>query len=114
MVDTVAMPTGIKQKKYLVLVQEDLTNQVEGRALRRKTCSAVCQFPLEEVLCRYGCVGQVIVDGGELDSDKARGFFAKHGVRLTLTTTHIHIRKKGVHNGRRRVMGIVVCVRSGS
>ena len=25
---------------------------------------------------------------GELDSDKAREFFAKHGVRLTLTTTY--------------------------
>ena len=62
MIDIVAMPTGIVQKKYLVLAQEDLTNQVEGRALPRKTCSAVCQFLLEEVFCRYGCVGQVIAD----------------------------------------------------
>ena len=43
---------------------------------------------MEEVFCRYGCVGQVIADRGELDSDKARGFFAKHGVRLTLTTAY--------------------------
>ena len=33
-------------------------------------------------------MGQVIADRGELDSDKAREFFAKHGVRLTLTTTY--------------------------
>ena len=33
MFDIVAMPTGIEQKKYLVLPQEDLTNQVEGQAL---------------------------------------------------------------------------------
>ena len=44
MVDIVAMPTEIGQKKYLVLAREDLTNQVEGRALWRKMCSAVCQF----------------------------------------------------------------------
>jgi hypothetical protein len=88
MVDIVAMPTGIKQKKYLVLAREDLTNQVEGRALRRKKCSAICRFLLEEVFCRYGCVGQVIADRGELDSDNAREFFAKHGVRLTLTTAY--------------------------
>jgi hypothetical protein len=43
---------------------------------------------LEEVFCRYGCVGQVIADRGELDSDNAREFFAKHGVRLTLTTAY--------------------------
>ena len=30
MVDIVAMPTGIGQKKFLVLAREDLTNQVEG------------------------------------------------------------------------------------
>ena len=88
MVDIVAMPTGIGQKKYLVLVREDLSNQVEGRALRRKTFSMVCQFLLEEVFCRYGCVGQVIADRGKLDSHKAREFFTKHGVRLTLTTTY--------------------------
>ena len=40
------------------------------------------------MFCRYGCVGQVIADRGELDSDKAREFFAKHGVRLTLTTAY--------------------------
>jgi hypothetical protein len=41
MVDIIAMPTGIRLKKYLVLVPEDLTNQVEGRALRKKTSSVV-------------------------------------------------------------------------
>ena len=60
MVDIVAMPTGIGQKKYLVLAREDLTNQVEGRALRRKTCSTVCQFLLEEVFCRYGVVKKTV------------------------------------------------------
>ena len=30
MVNIVAMPTGIGQKKYLVLARENLTNQVEG------------------------------------------------------------------------------------
>ena len=88
MVDIVAMPTGIGQRKYLVLAREDLSNQVEGRALRKKTSSAVCQFLLEEVFCRYGCVGQVVADRGELDSNEAREFFAKHGVRLTLTTAY--------------------------
>ena len=88
-VDIVAMPTGIRQKKYLVLAREDLTNQIEGWALGRKMCSTVCQFLLDEVSCRYGCVGQVIADRGELESDKARGFFAKHRVWLTLTTATI-------------------------
>jgi hypothetical protein len=50
--------------------------------------TAICRFLLEEVFCRYGCVGEVIANRGELDSDNAREFFAKHGVRLTLTTAY--------------------------
>ena len=88
MVDLVAMPTGVGQMKYLALAREDLSNQVEGRALRRKTSSAICQFLLEEVVTRYGCVGQIIADRGELDSDEAKQFFSKLGVRLSLTTAY--------------------------
>ena len=88
MVGIVAMPTGIGQKKYLVLTREDLTNQIEGRALRRKTSSILCQFLLEELFYRYGSVGQVLSDQGELNSDEAKELFVKHGVRLKLITTY--------------------------
>ena len=79
-----------------------------GATEQNMFCSS--QFLLEEVFCRYGCVGQVIADRGELHSDKAREFFAKHGVqchedfRLRLETgrkganwrcaTHAHPCKK--------------------
>ena len=44
MVDLVSMPMGVGQMKYLVLAREDLTNQVEGRALTNKTTAVVCKF----------------------------------------------------------------------
>ena len=78
----------IGQRKYLVLAWEDLSNQVEGRALRKKTSTTVCRFLVEEVFCRYRCVEQVIADRAELDSDKAKESFTNHGVRLTLITTY--------------------------
>ena len=59
-----------------MLTIEDLTNHVEGRALRKKTTKVVCQFLLEDVICHYGCVGKIIADRGELDSDEAREFFS--------------------------------------
>ena len=83
-----AMPMGASQKKFLVLAREDLTNQVEGRALRSKTTSLVCQFILEDIVCRYGCIGKIVVDRGELNSDEAREFFDRIGLRLSLTTSY--------------------------
>ena len=32
----------------------DLTNQVEGRALRTKETLSICKFLLEDVICIYG------------------------------------------------------------
>jgi len=61
-VDLVTMPLGLWQMRYLVLAQEDLTNQVKGRALRTKTIEAVCKFLLEEVICRHGCIGKITTD----------------------------------------------------
>jgi len=52
-----------------------VTNQAEGQALRTKETRAVCQFLLEEVICRYGCVGKIIVDRGELDAKATWEFF---------------------------------------
>ena len=62
MVDLVTMPLGEGQMRYLVLAREDLINQVEGRPLRQKTTKVVCKVLLEDVICRYGCVGKIIAD----------------------------------------------------
>ena len=88
MVDLVTMPMGVGQMRYLVLAREDLTNQVEGRALPNKTTASVCQFLIEEVVCRYGCVGKIIADREELDAQEAEELFDRLGVKLSLTTAY--------------------------
>ncbi|KAL3687049.1 hypothetical protein R1sor_013358 [Riccia sorocarpa] len=87
-VDLVTMPVGLWGMRYLVLAREDLSNQVEGRALRTKATEGVCRFLLEDVICRYGCVGKVTADRGELDAREAEEFFQKYGVKLALTAAY--------------------------
>ena len=69
-----------------MLAREDLTNQVEGRALRTKETSSICRFLLDDVICRYGCVRKIVTNRGELDTNEAREFFSKIGIKLSLTT----------------------------
>jgi transposase InsO family protein len=88
MVDLVMMPLGVRQMRYLVLAREDLTNQVEGRALQNKTTASACPFLIEEVVCRYGCIGKIMVDRGELDAQEAEELFDRLGVKLSLTTAY--------------------------
>ena len=88
MVDLVTMPMGEGQKRYLVLTSEDLTNQVEGRALTNKTTATICKFLIEDVICRYGCVGKIVAYRGELDAEEPKELFDQLGVKLSLTTTY--------------------------
>ncbi len=88
MIDLVAMPTGIWGMKYLVLAREELSNFVEGRALRTKTTENVCRFILEDIFSRYGSIGSMRADRGELDAAEARKFFQRYGVPLKLTTAY--------------------------
>ena len=75
MVDLVLMPMGVGQMRYLELAPEDLTNQVEGCALQNKTTTVVCRFLIEEVICRYGYVGEIVADRGGLDAQEAKELF---------------------------------------
>ncbi|KAH7441551.1 hypothetical protein KP509_03G043100 [Ceratopteris richardii] len=71
------MPLRIEQMQYIVLVREDLTNHVEGRALRIKKKSNVCNFLLEDVFSKFGYVEK-----------EAKDFFEKYGIQWSLTTAY--------------------------
>ncbi|KAL3702469.1 hypothetical protein R1sor_020491 [Riccia sorocarpa] len=84
--DLVMMPPGLWGMRYLVLAREDLSNFVEGRALRTKSVEGICRFVLEDIVCRYGSVGSLRADRGDLNAEEARTFFMRYGVDLKLTT----------------------------
>ena len=71
-----------------MLAREDLKNQAEGRALTNKTIAAVCKYLIEDVICRYGCVGKIVADRGELDVEEAEELFDRLAVKLSLTTAY--------------------------
>ncbi|KAL2631086.1 hypothetical protein R1flu_015772 [Riccia fluitans] len=82
------MPIGMWGMRYLVLAREELSNYVEGRALRSKATEGVCRFILEDIFYRYGSVGRLRADRGELDTIEARQFFDCYGIKLKLTTSY--------------------------
>jgi hypothetical protein len=88
MIDLVAMPLGLWGMKYLVLAREEHSNFVEGRALRTKATEGICKFILEDIFSRYGSIGKMRADRGELDAAEAREFFNRYGVQLRLTTAY--------------------------
>ena len=80
-IDLIAMPLGLWDMKYLILAREQLSNFVEGRALRTKSSEGVCRFILEDIFSRYDTIERMRADRRELDAVEATSFFERYGVR---------------------------------
>jgi hypothetical protein len=83
-------------------------NQVEGQALQNKTTAGVCRFLIEEVVCRYGCVGKIVADCGELDTQEAEELFDQLGVKLSLITAYNPEANGKVERGHRPIVKALV------
>lgn len=63
-VDIMFMPKAGKFR-YIVAARDDLTQAAEGRALARANSKALANFFWEEIICRYGVIGEVVTDNGK-------------------------------------------------
>ena len=43
--------------------------------MANKMTTTVCHFLIEDVICRYGCVGKIMADRDELDVQEAEELF---------------------------------------
>jgi hypothetical protein len=62
-VDAMLMPRA-HGYRYIVAARDDLTLAAEGRALRTLSASNLAKFFWEEIICRYGAIGEVVTDNG--------------------------------------------------
>ena len=79
-----------------------------GHALPNKTTAAVCRFLIKEVVRRYGCVGKIVADRGELDAQEAEELFDRLGVKLSLTTAYNPEANRKVERGHRPIVKALV------
>jgi hypothetical protein len=82
------MPRSAEGHRYLAVAREDLGNFVEAQALRTKSTNRICQFFLTDLFARYGSIGRIKADNGELNAKEAKTFFQRLNVDLRLVTTY--------------------------
>jgi hypothetical protein len=78
--DIVYMPK-VKGFKYLVLARDDLSGWVEGRPLRDKSAPAVARFLWEDIICRFGLYGRLVIDGGTENKAVVKQLTQRYGIR---------------------------------
>jgi len=62
-VDIMLMPRA-QGFRYIVAARDDLSLAAEGRALRKASAANLAKFFWEEIICRYGAIGEVVTDNG--------------------------------------------------
>ena len=50
--------------QYIVAARDDLSRAAEGRALKKISAAKIASFFWEQILCRYGAIGEVVTDNG--------------------------------------------------
>ena len=86
-IDVVKMSPA-RGKQYLVLARENLSGWVEGRALSNATSETVSKFIWEDIICRHGCFGKLICDGGPENKAHVKYLAEKYGIQRIVVSAY--------------------------
>ena len=112
-VDIVHMPKGVGKKHYLVVARDDFTNWVEARALHNRGAEGVSRFLWEEIITRFGYVGQFTTDQGGEMKGMSEELTNKYGIPIIRTTAY-HLQANGmVKHGHGPLVAALVKVCAG-
>ena len=101
--DVVHMP-ACRGKHYIVMARDDFSGWVEGRALGKATAQNVARFLWEDVICRHGCFGKLIVDGGPENKDAVIELANRYGIKRVVVSAY-HPQANGmIERGHRPVV----------
>ena len=70
---------------YIVAARDDLSGKAEGRASKKANAKPMSRFLWEQIICRYGYVGQVVTDNGPEVKGAFESLMARYGI------PHVHI-----------------------
>ena len=79
--DTVHMTPASNGCKYIVHGRCALSSWMEGRPLKKETARTVALWLFEEVICRWGCLSEIITDNGTVFVAAVRWLEEKYGIK---------------------------------
>jgi hypothetical protein len=94
-VDVQKMPKNDDGFIGIIEAREGFSGWLEARMIKKMASEVWVKFLYEEVVCRYGAVGQFVTDNGELNSRLGLEFEQKYKIQLSFTTTY-HPQSNGV------------------
>lgn len=74
---------------YLVVARCDLSGWVEAKPLcTLSSQEAVADFLWEDVICRNGCFGKLIIDGGSENKEAVAELTQRYGIKRIIVSAY--------------------------
>ncbi len=77
-----------KGYRFLVVARCDLLGWVEDKPLRTFSSRAVLDFLLEDVICRNGCFGKLIIDGESENKEAVAELARRYKVKRVVVSAY--------------------------
>ena len=85
--DVVYMPS-CEGYRFLIVACCDLSSWVEAKPLRSLSSLAVADFFSKDVICRHGCFGKLIIDGGSENKDAVAKLTKRYRVKRVVVSAY--------------------------
>lgn len=93
-VDCTPMPNS-QGKKYLVEARSNFSGWVEARGIASCDSAAVSKFLWEEIICRHGMFGKLVVDGGPENKKLVSELAERYNTKRVVTSAY-HPQANGI------------------
>ncbi len=79
--DTIHMTPKSNGCKYIVHARCHLTSWPEARALQKENAESIGRWLFEDIICRWGCLVEIVTDNGPLFIKAVKWLADKYGIR---------------------------------
>jgi hypothetical protein len=80
-VDTIHMTPASNGCKYIVHGRDHLSSWAEARALKHESAESIGRWMFEEIVCRWGCMIEIVTDNGGPFRKAVKWLEQKYGIR---------------------------------
>ena len=91
-------------RSFLVAARDDLSGWIEARATGNANSLSVAKFLWEDVICRYGCFGRLIVDGGPENKDLVEELAERYGIKRVQVSAYHHQANGMIERGHKPIV----------
>ena len=74
--------------RFLVVDLCDLSGWVEVGPFRTFTSKAVARFLWEDIVCRHGCFGKLVIDGGSENKEAVEELAERYGIKRVVVSAY--------------------------